>query len=215
MAMTVRDPNSPPDPQQRMMNNMMQFMPLYIIFISANFPAGVVIYWLFSNVISVVQQYFITGWGSLPSFPGFGWLPKKPHVVPEPPPPPPALPEGVAPARKGLMSRMMAKAIEAQEAQKAVQSGSTATALAATGEVERVKRKGSETQIRPVRPEPAPRVVPSTSMKYASDLKRRASVEVGVEGISGINGGNGADHTGGIPSPSSASHLPRKRKNRK
>ena len=77
MAMPRRDPNQPMDSQQKMMNGMMQFMPLYILFISVGFPAGNVIYWAFSSLFGAVQQYFITGFGTLPDFPGFGWLPRK------------------------------------------------------------------------------------------------------------------------------------------
>ncbi len=124
MAMPIRDPNQPLDPQTRMMHNMMQFMPIYIIFISWGFPAGTVIYWAFSSIFGAVQQYFITGFGSLPDLPGLGWLPRKPI---EPPKPirPRSETEGGAPAipvKKGMMAKMMQKALEAQEAQKAAQA---------------------------------------------------------------------------------------------
>lgn len=38
---------------------MMWFMPLFIGYISLNFPAGLVIYWVVSNVFQFVQQHFI------------------------------------------------------------------------------------------------------------------------------------------------------------
>lgn len=53
------------DPQQQMMQSMMQFMPLMFIFFSLSVPAGLVLYWVTSNVFMIVQQYFISGWGSL------------------------------------------------------------------------------------------------------------------------------------------------------
>jgi membrane protein insertase Oxa1/YidC/SpoIIIJ len=53
------------DPQQQQMQAMMQFMPLMFIFFSLSVPAGLVLYWVTSNVFSMIQQYFITGWGSL------------------------------------------------------------------------------------------------------------------------------------------------------
>ena len=53
------------DPQQKATQAMMQFMPLMFIFFSVSVPAGLVLYWITSNVFSMVQQYFITGWGSL------------------------------------------------------------------------------------------------------------------------------------------------------
>lgn len=53
------------DPQQAQMNRMMQFMPLMFIIFAFQVGAGLVLYWVTSNVISMVQQYFFTGWGSL------------------------------------------------------------------------------------------------------------------------------------------------------
>ena len=53
------------DPQQQMMQSMMQFMPLMFIVFALSVPSGLVLYWVTSNLFSLVQQYFITGWGSL------------------------------------------------------------------------------------------------------------------------------------------------------
>lgn len=53
------------DPQQRMQNQMMQFMPLMIIFFGTSFAAGIALYWVVSTVFGIVQQYFTTGWGTL------------------------------------------------------------------------------------------------------------------------------------------------------
>ncbi len=119
MSMPRRDPNAPVDAQQRMMSGMMQLMPIYITLISLGFPVGNVIYWAFSSLFGAVQQYFITGFGMLPDFPGFGWLPRK-AVTPPQPPPQPA--EGTA--RRGLITRMMDRALQAQEARK-TEDGST------------------------------------------------------------------------------------------
>lgn len=65
------------DPQMQQMNRTMQFMPFIFLFMSLNFPAGLVLYWVTSNVVSMVQQYFLTGWGEL--FPG-GWRPNTPFA---------------------------------------------------------------------------------------------------------------------------------------
>jgi YidC/Oxa1 family membrane protein insertase len=53
------------DPQQQTMNQVMQFMPLMFIFFSFNVPAGLVLYWVTSNLYQMIQQYFISGWGQL------------------------------------------------------------------------------------------------------------------------------------------------------
>jgi len=45
---------------------MMQYiMPLFTFFIGTRFPAGLALYWAVSTLFSAVQQYFISGWGSL------------------------------------------------------------------------------------------------------------------------------------------------------
>jgi YidC/Oxa1 family membrane protein insertase len=56
------------DPQQKQMNQMMQFMPLMYLFISYKMPAGLVLYWVASNLFTLIQQSFYTGWsGVLPA----------------------------------------------------------------------------------------------------------------------------------------------------
>ncbi|MFI5268751.1 MAG: YidC/Oxa1 family membrane protein insertase, partial [Chloroflexota bacterium] len=62
------------DPQQAAMQSMMQFMPLMIGVFSWNLAAGLPLYWAVSTMFSIVQQYFITGWGSLFERPTFGGL---------------------------------------------------------------------------------------------------------------------------------------------
>ena len=44
------------DPMQQ---KLMLFMPVIFTFLFLNFPAGLVIYWLFNNIISIGQQYYI------------------------------------------------------------------------------------------------------------------------------------------------------------
>lgn len=53
---TSQDATGAAASQQKM---MMWFMPLFIGYISLNFPAGLVIYWIVSNVFQFVQQHFI------------------------------------------------------------------------------------------------------------------------------------------------------------
>ncbi len=53
------------DPQQATMMRAMMFMPLVFGYIAFTFPQGAVLYWATSSLIGVVQQYFISGWGSL------------------------------------------------------------------------------------------------------------------------------------------------------
>jgi len=53
------------DPQQQAMMRSMAFMPLMYLFFFLNTPAGLVVYWLISNVFSMFQQYFTVGLGLL------------------------------------------------------------------------------------------------------------------------------------------------------
>ncbi len=46
----------PPDPVQA---RMFQFMPIIFTFMLANFPAGLVIYWSWNNLLSIAQQWLI------------------------------------------------------------------------------------------------------------------------------------------------------------
>lgn len=55
-----------PDPSQSQMNTMMQtMMPLLFGFFTLSFPSGLALYWVASNIIGIVIQYFVTGWGAL------------------------------------------------------------------------------------------------------------------------------------------------------
>ncbi len=54
------------DPRQRQQSQMMLWMmPMMFFFLSTTFPSGLALYWVMSNIISIVMQYFITGWGTL------------------------------------------------------------------------------------------------------------------------------------------------------
>jgi YidC/Oxa1 family membrane protein insertase len=54
------------DPKQQSMNRMMLWMlPLLFAFFTLQFPSGLALFWVVSNIIGIVMQYFVTGWGSL------------------------------------------------------------------------------------------------------------------------------------------------------
>ncbi len=58
VTMLLQQKMSPPmgDPAQA---KMMMFMPLIFTVIFINFPAGLVLYWLVNNILSIAQQYYI------------------------------------------------------------------------------------------------------------------------------------------------------------
>jgi YidC/Oxa1 family membrane protein insertase len=53
------------DAQTQMMGQMMYLMPVMFFWITLGLPSGLTLYWSVSNLLSIVQQYFVTGWGSL------------------------------------------------------------------------------------------------------------------------------------------------------
>jgi hypothetical protein len=55
------------DPKQQAQAQMMLWvMPLMFAFLTLQFPSGLALYWVVSNLISIGMQYFITGgWGGL------------------------------------------------------------------------------------------------------------------------------------------------------
>lgn len=66
MSQPPKDPKgSPQDTQGQMMNQMMMFMPIMFGYITLGLPSGLTLYWTVSNILSIIQQYFVTGWGSL------------------------------------------------------------------------------------------------------------------------------------------------------
>ena len=65
------------DPRQQSMSKMMLWMmPLMFAFFTLQFPSGLALFWVVSNIIGIVMQYFVTGWGTL--------LTRAPAPAPEP-----------------------------------------------------------------------------------------------------------------------------------
>ncbi len=155
----MRPANAPKvtDPQQAMMNSMMNFMPIMVIVFGWTFASGAVLYWATQSVYSVVQQWLITGFGSLKN-----WFPvlekfempehrrlghrKQPlsrtEIVGEVP-------------QKGLMGYMQRQAKEAEkrrtlaaEARGGTAQESTTTSPAPTGK--RAKQSRAQTNVRNV-----------------------------------------------------------------
>lgn len=58
--MTPMNPSA--DPQQQQMNQtMMWMMPLMFAFFTLQFPSGLALYWVATNIVSVILQYFYLG----------------------------------------------------------------------------------------------------------------------------------------------------------
>ncbi|MCC6791174.1 MAG: membrane protein insertase YidC [Thermomicrobiales bacterium] len=124
------------DPQQAMMNTMMNFMPLMVVIFGWNFDSGPVIYWVTQSVYSVVQRWFITGWGSLGDWiPGLPELPEHRRLGYRAPRDPNDVivvsGEGGVPAKTGFMGWMQ-KRVEEAQAQQQARAGGTAKGTTAT-----------------------------------------------------------------------------------
>lgn len=48
-----------------MQSQMLYLFPLMTIFIGYSFPSGLVLYWFVFSLLSAIQQYFVSGWGSM------------------------------------------------------------------------------------------------------------------------------------------------------
>ena len=54
------------DPKQQAQSRMMLWMmPIMFAFITLQFPSGLALYWVASNIIGIVVQYYVTGMGGL------------------------------------------------------------------------------------------------------------------------------------------------------
>ncbi|HEY0735555.1 MAG TPA: YidC/Oxa1 family membrane protein insertase [Herpetosiphonaceae bacterium] len=56
------------DPQQKAMSQALMFMPLIFGYIGFTFNQGAVLYWVAGSVLAVIQQYFVSGFGSLTNY---------------------------------------------------------------------------------------------------------------------------------------------------
>jgi YidC/Oxa1 family membrane protein insertase len=54
-----------------MQGQMAFVMPVMTGFLALSFPSGLTLYWVFSTVFSIGQQYMVSGWGGLSRLPGY------------------------------------------------------------------------------------------------------------------------------------------------
>ena len=79
MAMPVKRPGAPADPTAQTAQSMQWIMPIFTFFLGTRFPSGLALYWTVSTGFSAVQQYLLSGWGSL-----FVGVPGMERFVPPP-----------------------------------------------------------------------------------------------------------------------------------
>ena len=67
------DPRTADDANVKTQRQMAYFLPFISILYGGIVPAGLMLYWIASSVISIFQQFFVVGFGGI--FPLFGWTP--------------------------------------------------------------------------------------------------------------------------------------------
>lgn len=53
------------DMANTLQNQMVFMMPIMTVFFTLGFPSGLALYWIISTLVSIVQQYLVSGWGGL------------------------------------------------------------------------------------------------------------------------------------------------------
>jgi YidC/Oxa1 family membrane protein insertase len=71
MSMPKNQPAAANDPSTQTAKTMQYMMPLITVIFGWTFAAGLALYWTVSSIFQAVQQYFVTGWGSLLTTPNF------------------------------------------------------------------------------------------------------------------------------------------------
>jgi YidC/Oxa1 family membrane protein insertase len=212
----MRPANQPKstDPQQAMMNSVMNIMPLTVVFFGWSFAAGPVLYWATQSVYSVVQQWFITGWGNFIKWAPF--LPELPEHRRLGYRPPRDLESVVvvsgdgqpvsAPGPMGWLQRKMDEAQKqaAERAGGAPAGGSTTTANADAGEdaaapVARASGNGSSRGR-------------SRNGKRKGAGKGAASTTASASSAGAVTRGQGRDNGAATNVPAGAVIVPRKAK---
>ena len=80
------------DPRQAQTSKMMLWMmPLMFGFFTTTFPSGLALYWVISNIVGILIQGFVTGWGPLKDLYKFGRSESGGDETTEQPQPAPAL----------------------------------------------------------------------------------------------------------------------------
>jgi len=123
------------DPQQQSMNRIMLWvMPLMFGFFSLTLPSGLSLYWVASNIISIILQYRVTGWGTL-TRPSLSFLKRG---TPQPAANPAAKTQGTA-----SVGKKAGKSIALEQSHAKTDGASSEKKEAITGDIISQRKKGS------------------------------------------------------------------------
>lgn len=172
------------DPQQAMMNTMMNFMPLSVIFFGLTFASGAVLYWAVQSIYGIIQQWFITGWGKWKDyFPNLPELPEHRRLGYKPPRDLENFdPSTLPPKKQGPVGRWWSKQMEhaqkVAEERRAATGGEAATAAAGSAAVAGKAASTTRKAAAPAKTErPYPRNSPKGRM-LAEQAKSEAETEI-------------------------------------
>jgi len=56
------------DMAETMQQQMLLIMPVMTVLIALRFPSGLALYWVITTLFSLVQQYYVSGWGGLEKY---------------------------------------------------------------------------------------------------------------------------------------------------
>lgn len=123
------------DPQQQSMNRIMLWvLPLMFGLFSLTLPSGLSLYWVVSNIISMVLQYRVTGWGTL-TMPSLSFLKRG---APQPANNPAEKTEGTASTGKKAVKGVALEQSDAKE-----DGASSEKKEAVEGDISSQRKKGS------------------------------------------------------------------------
>jgi YidC/Oxa1 family membrane protein insertase len=164
------------DPQQAMMNTMMNIMPITVVLFGWGFAAGAVVYWVTQSLYGIIQQWFITGWGKLNDYiPNLPELPEHRRLGYHPPKDLEEL-ANLPPKKKGFFGTWWEKQMHA--AQQIQEERKTATAGAGAGGAPGAPAQSTSSARRPAAPKserPYSRNSPKGRM--LADQAKRAEAE--------------------------------------
>jgi YidC/Oxa1 family membrane protein insertase len=163
------------DQQTKLQSTLLSFSTCLVLVFGWNFLSAMVLYWAVQAVFSAVQQYFITGWGSLSDI--FPFLPVKVEKVRE-------LKPITTPVKQSKLQQFLQQGMAAQ------QDRQTATA----GEGATPSTSAPKQQQQPTRPDGRPVKGSTVNISGArATPAQRAPKPDATNGTNGTNGANGAN----------------------
>jgi YidC/Oxa1 family membrane protein insertase len=212
MAQPVKAPvpvGQKADPNTQAMGSMMYIMPVITFIMGLSFPSGLAFYWSISTAFSGVQQFLLSGWGSLfVGIPGMEHLVPAPQTVPgrpaaaasivdaSPPAQRPSSLSGLRAALRQLTAPPPANAAENQAGAAATKNGNGTGKTSTSGESNGDANGGGVPHVKRARPE---RVGPTLVKSGAQAPAAMTSVEADGAAPARANGATPAKPPASAP----------------